>query len=199
MVELNERIRTLFARDIEAKIALVDVITPTIVKAGQHLVDCLLNDGKIFICGHEGTTVNSLHFSAAMLHGFEVERPSLPVINLSGEASLLSALAHNDNADQVFARQIRALGQEKDVLIVLTATGQSKHLLQLITAAHDKHIDIIALTGHDGGLVATQLNSNDIEIRIPSQQFAHIQEMHLFILHCFCDLIDRSLFGTHHH
>jgi D-sedoheptulose 7-phosphate isomerase len=195
MLNLNERVRTLFAHDIEGKIALVDVLSNSIAQAAQRLVDCLLSDGKIFIGGHGGSAANCLHFSTAMLHCFEVERPSLPVINLAGNGVVATAMTENGQSDQVFAQQVQALGQANDVVIILTTAGRSKAMINVVSAAHDKQMRVIALTGRDGGGLRNQLNANDIELRIPGDSSARIRETHLFILHCFCDVIDRSLFG----
>lgn len=195
MLDLNERVRTLFTHVIENKISLVDVLSDHIARAGQHLVDCLLADRKIFICGHGGSAANCLHFSTAMLHCFEVERPGLPVVNLAGNGAIAATLPEQGQNDRLFAQQIQALGQAGDLVIVLTTAGRSKALNQVITAAHDKQMRVIALTGRDGGGLANFLISQDIELRVPGESAARIREMHLFILHCFCDVIDRSLFG----
>lgn len=195
MLDLNERVRTLFTHVIENKISLVDVLSDHIARAGQHLVDCLLADRKIFICGHGGSAANCLHFSTAMLHCFEVERPGLPVVNLAGNGAIAATLSEQGQNDRLFAQQIQALGQAGDLVIVLTTAGRSKALNQVITAAHDKQMRVIALTGRDGGGLANFLISQDIELRVPGESAARIREMHLFILHCFCDVIDRSLFG----
>lgn len=196
MIADSERIRTLFSRDIEANIALVDVMSDPIAKAGLRLVNCLLSDGTIFICGAGGSVANCLHFSSAMLNCFEAERPSLPVINLTADVSALTAAAQEGKFEQIFARQMQALGQSNDVLIVLSTTGHANALIHVVEAAHDKGIDTIALTGRDGGALVNYLNGNDIELRIPGESSARIRETHLFILHCFCDVIDRALFGN---
>lgn len=195
MTQMDERVRHLFTVNIEAKIALVDVVSTIIAKAGLRLVNCLLNNGKIFLCGNGGSAANCLHFSAAMLNRFEVERPPLPVITLTTDMSVLTSVANDSHYEQIFARQIQALGQENDVLIVLTTTGNSNSVLQAVNAANDRGMDTIALNGRDGGLLANHLGPEDIELRVPGDTAAHIREMHLFILHCFCDLIDQSLFG----
>ena len=195
MTNLDERVRYLFGLDIESNIALVDVVSSIIARAGQRLVDCLLNDGKIFICGNGGSAANCLHFSAAMLNHFDVERPPLPVITLTTDLSALTAVANDGHFDQFFARQIQALGQQNDILVALSTTGNSNSVLHAVHAAHDHGMDTIALSGLDGGVLANHLGPEDIEIRIPGEHAARIRETHLFILHCFCDLIDRSLFG----
>lgn len=194
--QLDERVRHLFGVDIESKIALVDVLSITIAKASQRLVQCLLNDGKIFIAGNGGSAGNCMHFTAAMLNHFGVERPPLPVISLTTDTSLMTAVANEGHFDQIFSRQIQALGQSQDVLIVLSTNGHSSSILHAVSAAKDREMDTIALNGSDGGVLVNHLGPDDIELRIPGDQAARIREIHLFILHCFCDLIDRSLFGA---
>jgi D-sedoheptulose 7-phosphate isomerase len=191
MIQMEERVRHLFGINIETKIALADTLSDSIAKAGQRLVNCLLNDGKILLCGHGGSSANCMHFASAMLNHFEAERPPLPVFNLSS----ISSFANEHHYSQVFSRQIQALGQERDVLLLLTTTGNSDSMLHALQAANERGIDTIALSGGDGGVLATHLGPEDIELRIVSDNSARVREMHLFILHCFSDLIDQSLFG----
>lgn len=195
MIQMEERVRHLFGVNIETKIAVADSLSDSIAKAGQRIVNCLLNDGKILICGNGGSAANCMHFASSMLHHFEVERPSLPVFNLSGDISCLSSFANENHYGQVFARQIQALGQEEDVLLLLTTSGNSDSMLSALNAADERGMDSIALSGGDGGVLATHLGPEDIELRVASDSAARIREVHLFILHCFCDLIDQSLFG----
>lgn len=195
MTQMEDRVRHLFGVSIEAKIAVADALSSEIAAAGLRLVNCLLNDGKLFLCGNGGSAANCLHFSMAMNNHFEVERPPLPVIALSNDISTLTAVANEGHYDQVFARQIQALGQEGDVLIALTTTGNSDSVLHAVNAANDRGMDTIALSGRDGGVLYNHLGPEDIELRVLGDTAARIREMHLFILHCFCDLIDQSLFG----
>ncbi len=195
MVQLEERVRHLFGVSIETKMAFADILSGQIAKAGQRLVNCLLNDGKIFICGNGGSSANCMHFTSSMLNHFEVERPSLPVFNLCSDITSLSSFANENHYSQVFARQIQALGHEQDVLLLLTTTGNSASMLQALHAAAERGMDTIALSGRDGGVLANHLGPEDIELRVTSDNTARICELHLFILHCFCDLIDQSLFG----
>ncbi|MDP3267819.1 MAG: SIS domain-containing protein [Legionella sp.] len=195
MVQMEERVRHLFGANIETKIAVADALSDTIAKAGQRLVNCLLSDGKILICGNGGSSANCMHFASSMLNHFEVERPPLPVINLCADATSLSSFANENHYGQVFARQIQALGQEQDVLLLLTTSGNSDSVLHALHAANERGMDTIALSGRDGGVLANHLGPEDIELRVISDSAARIRELHLFILHCFCDLIDQSLFG----
>ncbi len=192
---MEERIRHLFGVGIEAKIAAADALTPIIASAGLRLVNCLLNDGKILLCGNGGSAANCMHFSAAMINHFEVDRPPLPVMVLSSDVSVLTAVTNEGHYDQVFARQIQALGKEGDLLLALSTSGNSGNLLQAVNAANDRGMDTIVLGGRDGGLLANHLGPEDIEIRVMGDTAAQIRETHLFILHCFCDVIEQSLFG----
>ncbi len=195
MILLDDRVRHLFGLNIEAKIAMADSMSAAIAHAANRLVTCLLSDNKILLCGNGGSAANCLHFSAAMLNHFDVERPPLPVISLTNDMSALTAIANEGHYDQVFARQIQALGHENDVLLALSTSGNSNSILAAVHAANEKGIDTIALSGRDGGVLANHLGPEDIELRAPGDTAARIRETHLFILHCFCDLIDQSLFG----
>ena len=192
---MEDRIRHLFGVGIEAKIAAADALTPIIASAGTRLVNCLLNDGRILLCGNGGSAANCMHFSAAMINHFEVERPPLPVMVLSTDVSVLTAVTNEGHYDQVFASQIQALGQEGDLLLALSTSGNSGNILQAVNAANDRGMDTIMLSGRDGGMLANHLGPEDIEIRVLGDTAAQIRETHLFILHCFCDLIEQSLFG----
>ena len=194
-MQMEERVRHLFGVGIEAKLAVADVLLPLIAIAGSRLVNCLLNDGKILLCGNGGSAANCLHFSAAMLNHYEVERPPLPIFALTTDLAALTSVANENHYDQVFARQIQALGQENDILIVLSTSGNSNSILHAVNAANDRGMDTIALSGRDGGVLANHLGPEDIELRVQIDHAARIRETHLFILHCFCDLIDQSLFG----
>ena len=192
---MKNRIKQLFEQSIEIKIAIADSMQGLLVKAAQRLVTCLLNDGKILICGNGGSAANALHFSVAMMNRFELERPSLPVIALTNDIATITAIGNENHYVEIFAKQIQAIGRDNDILLALSTSGNTDSILQAVNAANDHNIDTILLSGRDGGLLATRLGPEDIEIRIPSDNAGRIREMHLFILHCFCDLIENSLFG----
>lgn len=195
MEPLLEYIGQQIAVGLEVRMAVAELMPALIAQSAERLVQCLLQDGKLLIGGQGGSGANALHFSTAMLHRLEIERPSLPVLTLSTDPSLMSDIASQGNYDQLFARQIQALGIDKDILIILTTSGNSGVILEAVNSAHSKGMDVIALTGGDGGILANHLGPEDIELRVPSDCMSLIRENHLFILHCFCNLIEQSLFG----
>ena len=192
---LEDRIRQLFGSSIETKISAADQLSGVIAKGAQRLVNCLLADKKILLCGNGASAANCLHFSSALMNHFDVERPPLPVISLNTDNAIITAIADENAYADLFAKQIQAVGQEGDVLLVITTAGNTGSILRAVDSANDRGMDTVALNGRDGGVLANHLGPEDIEIRIPIDNDARIREMHLFVLHCFCDLIDQSLFG----
>lgn len=163
--------------------------------ASQKIVEALINDRKVLACGNGGSAGDAQHFSSEMLNRFERERPALPAIALTTDTSTITSIANDYSYDEVFAKQLRALGHPGDILLVYTSSGNSGNIVKAVKAAHDRDMTVIALSGKDGGALANVLNEVDIEIRVPSWSTARIQEVHLLISHCLCDLIDQQLFG----
>jgi len=192
---LQERITLHFSESINAKQNTLDNLGSTLESASQKIVETLVNDKKILTCGNGGSAGDAQHFSSEMLNRFERERPALPAIALTTDTSTITSIANDYHYNQVFAKQLSALGQNGDLLLVYTSSGNSENIIQAVTMAHEKQILVIALTGKDGGLLASSLNEFDIELRVASYSTARIQEVHLLITHCLCDLIDYQLFG----
>ena len=191
----QERIRDHFDQSIQTKREAMETLVETIDQVGQKLVNCLLNDKKILTCGNGGSAGDAQHFSSEMLNRFERDRPGLPAVALTTDSSTITSIANDYDFEDIFSKQVRALGQAGDILLAYTTSGNSGNLLKAATAAHDRSMIVVALTGKDGGTLATLLDNNDVEIRVPSDSTARIQEVHLLITHCLCDLIDRQLFG----
>lgn len=192
----QHRIRQLFTDSIETKTRAMDVLGPSIEQASQLMVNSLLSERKILACGNGGSAGDSQHFSSELLNRFERERPSLPAIALTTDSSTLTSIANDYSYQEVFSKQIRALGQPGDVLLAISTSGNSGNVMQAIQAAHDREMLVVALTGRDGGSMASLLLPEDVEIRVPARSTARIQEVHLLVIHCLCDLIDRQLFGS---
>lgn len=165
-----------------------------IEKAAARMVDCLRGGGKILACGNGGSAGDAMHFSSEMVNRFERERRGLPVIALTADSLILTSVSNDYNYGEVFARQVRTLGQSQDILLAISTSGDSGNVLQAMHAAHEKDMSVIAMSGHSGGRMARTLEAGDVEIRVKSDSTARIQEVHLLIIHCLCDLIDHSLF-----
>lgn len=191
----TNRIRQMFVDSIEAKMASAEVLPELIEAAGQRMVEALLNGGKILTCGNGGSAGDAQHFSSELLNRFERERPALPAIALTTDSSTLTSIANDYNYNEIFSKQIRALGNPSDVLLAISTSGNSTNVMQAIQAAHDKGLVVIALTGRDGGKMAPLYTGADVELRVPSDSTARIQEVHLVIIHALCDYIDQQLFG----
>ncbi|WP_431521284.1 phosphoheptose isomerase [Alloalcanivorax xenomutans] len=191
-----DRIRQLFAESLETKAKAGEVLPEVIAMAGQVMVECLLNGGKILSCGNGGSAGDAQHFSSELLNRFEMERPALPAVALTTDSSTLTSIANDYSYNEIFSKQVRALGNGGDVLLAISTSGNSANVIQAIQAAHDREMTVVALTGRDGGGMASLLLPEDVEIRVPSKITARIQEVHLLVIHCLCDLIDSQLFGS---
>lgn len=194
-MDLIQRIKDNFQESIELKTQCVDSLAQPIADAAQLMTRCLLNEKKILSCGNGGSAGDAQHFSSEMLNRFEMERPGLPAIALTTDSSTITSIANDYQYADIFSKQIRALGQADDVLLAISTSGESHNIIHAIDAAHDRNMQVVALTGRDGGQMADLMNDDDIEIRIPSWSTARIQEVHLMAIHSICDLIDRQLLG----
>ncbi|MCK9606860.1 MAG: phosphoheptose isomerase [Methylomonas sp.] len=194
-MSLQDRIINHFSDSIQTKQDAMASLCELIEFASQKIVEALVNDKKVLTCGNGGSAGDAQHFSSEMLNRFERERPALPAIALSTDTSTITSIANDYHFDEIFAKQLRALGQAGDILLVYTTSGNSANILKAVKVAHDREMTVIALSGKDGGALAGALNEADIEIRVPSGSTARIQEVHLLISHCLCDLIDHQLFG----
>ena len=194
-MDIELRIRNHFLDSIETKRnALEELIIP-IKHAANCISDSLLNEGKILSCGNGGSAGDAQHFSAELLNRFEIERPGLPAVALTTDSSTLTAIANDYEYDQIFSKQILALGTNRDVLLAISTSGNSSNIIKAVQAAHERKMQVLSLTGNKGGKLAKLLKGDDIEIRVPSDRTARIQEIHLLVIHCLCDIIDAILFG----
>jgi phosphoheptose isomerase len=195
MNNILDRIKHNFHESIQTKINAADTITAAIQTASERVIQCLLDGHKILSCGNGGSACDAMHFSGEMLNRFKHERPSLPAIALTADISTITSIANDYSYHDIFAKQIRALGQPGDLLLAISTSGNSPNVLNAIKAAHDRQVNVIALTGNDGGKIPEFLREDDIEVRVPAHETARIQETHLLIIHCICDIVDFQLFG----
>lgn len=189
---MDKRVRQHFEDSIAAKQAAIG-LAPAIAAAAATMTRSLLEDGKILSCGNGGSAADAQHFSSELLNRFELERPGLPAVALTTDASTLTSIANDYAFVEIFAKQVRALGQPTDVLLAISTSGNSENVVRAIRAAHERGVRVVALTGRDGGAIAGVLADGDIEIRVPAERTCRVQEVHLLIIHCLCDLIDAEL------
>ena len=190
------RVRDHFAESIAAKQAAEEILVDSIVAAGQVMSDALLDDGKILSCGNGGSAADAQHFSSELLNRFERERPGLPAMALTTDSSTVTSISNDYAYEEIFSKQVRALGRSQDILLGISTSGNSENVIRAISAAHERDMKVVALTGRDGGRMAEVFEDGDVEIRVPASRTARIQEVHLVIIHCLCDLIDTALLGT---
>ncbi|HEX5047921.1 MAG TPA: phosphoheptose isomerase [Gammaproteobacteria bacterium] len=189
---MEERVRRHFQDSIATKQGAIE-LAPTIAAAAALMTRCLLEDGKILSCGNGGSAADAQHFSSELLNRFELERPGLPAVALTTDSSTLTSIANDYAYNEIFSKQVRALGQPLDVLLAISTSGNSENVLRAIGAAHERGLKVVALTGRDGGAIAGALGDDDIEIRVPAERTCRIQEVHLLVIHALCDLIDAEL------
>ena len=160
------------------------------------MVRSLLGNGKILACGNGGSAADSQHFAAELLNRFERERPGLAALALTTDSSTLTSIANDYDYNQVFSKQVLALGQSQDCLLAISTSGNSANVVAAVRAAHERGMKVVALTGRRGGALGSALDAADVHICVPHQSTARIQEVHLLVLHCLCDGIDCLLLGT---
>ena len=193
---LVSRIKRQFEDSAQAKLKSSDALATPIARSIEIMVQCLLANGKILACGNGGSAADAQHFSGELLNRFERERPPLAAIALTTDSSTLTAIANDYEYEQVFSKQVIALGLPGDVLFAISTSGNSRNVLRAIEAAHEREMRVVALTGHGGGQMAKALAAEDVHICVPHSQTPRIQEVHLLTLHCLCDGIDYQLLGA---
>ena len=195
MIDHVERIRGHFIDSATLAQEAAQTMATPLARAGTVLTDCLFADGKILACGNGGSAADAQHFAAELVGRFERERPELPAIALTTDTSLLTAIANDYSFEQVFAKQVRALGAKGDVLLAISTSGNSPNVISAVVAAHEREMRVIALTGKGGGRVGELLVPEDVHLCVPHTRTARIQEVHLLTIHCLCDVVDVTLLG----
>ena len=192
---LIRRVQGNIEQHLDTVQANLETLSPVIAGGATRIIEALLSDRKILACGNGGSAADSQHFSSELLNRFEQERPGLPAIALTTDSSTLTSIANDYHYDDIFAKQVRALGQPGDVLLAISTSGNSRNVVRAIEAAKEREMVVVALNGRDGGAMANAMTENDVNICVDGPSTARIQEMHIIIIHCLCDLIDHQLLG----
>ena len=190
---LATRIAAHFSESASLKLEASKALAGPIARSVEMMTAALAAGGKILACGNGGSAADAQHFAAELVNRFEAERPPLAAVALTTDTSTLTSIANDYAFVEIFAKQVRALGQPADVLLAISTSGNSENVARAIHAAHERGLRVVALTGRDGGAIAGLLADGDIEIRVPADRTCRIQEVHLLVIHCLCDLIDAEL------
>ena len=194
--KLEQRIAAHFAESAKLKSEAATLLREPIARAGLLLAQSLKAGGKALACGNGGSAADAQHFAAELVNRFEAERPPLAAVALTTDSSNLTSIANDYAWEQVFSKQVRAIGRRGDVLLAISTSGNSANVIDAMRAAHEVGVRVIALTGRGGGKMAPLLAPGDVHICVPHEKTSRIQEVHLLVLHCLCDAIDFQLFGA---
>lgn len=194
-MSLADRIQQQFKDSAATKLEALAGMAAPIEAAVRLMVVSLKAGGKVMACGNGGSAADSQHFAAELLNRFEKERPPLAAIALTTDTSTLTSIANDYRYEDVFAKQVTALGRSGDVLLAISTSGNSPNVIEAIHAAHAQSVAVVALTGKKGGKIAALLAPDDIHLCVPAERTARIQEVHLLAIHCLCDGIDALILG----
>ena len=194
-MDLQQRVAQQFNHSIASKQSAAANLSPDIVRASETLTAALLQGKKILCCGVAASSALAQYFVSNLVNRYERERPGFPAISLNADNQLQSTLSNEYNAKQVFAKQVKVLGGEGDILVAMSSSGSARSITEAIHAAHDREMKVLALTGLEAEAIAEALEPTDLEICVPVGSEARTQEVHLLVLHSLCDLIDLQIFG----
>lgn len=192
---LEQRIEQHFIDSADLKYQAAQTLSKPIAAAIAAVLASVTSGGKVLACGNGGSAADAQHFAAEFVGRFERERPELGAIALTTDSSILTAIANDYDYQQIFAKQVRALGQPGDVLLAISTSGNSANVIAAIEAAHEREMTVVALTGRGGGKMNQLLRDTDVHVCVPHERTARIQEVHLLTIHCICDGVDTQLLG----
>ncbi len=192
---LEQRIQRHFFDCADLMNQSAEALVKPIADAVQAVLGCITAGGKVLACGNGGSAGDAAHFAAEFVGRFERERPGLAAIALNTDTSILTAIANDYSFEQVFAKQVQALGTPGDVLLVISTSGNSANVLAAVDVAHQKDMTVVALTGRGGGKLGARLSETDVHVCVPHERTARVQEVHILAIHCICDAVDAQLLG----
>jgi len=192
---LEAQVASHFADSANLKRDAAKLLSAPIARGAGLMAASLSAGGKILACGNGGSAADAQHFAAELVNRFERERAPLAGLALTTDTSALTSIANDYTYEQVFAKQLRALGRKGDVLLAISTSGNSASVVAAMRTARELGLRIVALTGNGGGRMAAELATEDVHVCVPHKRTMRIQEVHLLALHCLCDGIDSVLFG----
>jgi D-sedoheptulose 7-phosphate isomerase len=194
-MDLAAKLTAHFEDNMAATQRSMQVLSTPLLRAIDLCFGCVTNNAKMLACGNGGSAADAQHFIAELVGRFERDRLPLAGVALNTDTSILTAVGNDYGFDQIFARQVMALGQPGDVLVAISTSGNSANVQLAIEAAHAREMKVIALTGKGGGTIGDLLLPSDIHLCVPHERTMRIQEVHILLLHLLCDGIDTLLLG----
>lgn len=191
MQHIISQIKEQFAESAKLKKEFVKKYAKDIFEISQKLIACLKNGGKILVCGNGGSAADSQHFAGEMICRLCRDRAPIPAIALSTDTSVITAIGNDYSMDDIFSRQVDALGRENDILMAISTSGNSQNVIKAVQSAQKLGIPSIALLGKDGGKLLNMVNS---ALVVPSESSQRIQEIHITIIHTLCQLVENNLY-----
>ncbi|MBX9598952.1 MAG: phosphoheptose isomerase [Burkholderiales bacterium] len=183
-----------FTQSIETKQNAQAALAEPITRAIELIVEAFSSGHKMLICGNGGSAADAQHFAAEFTGRYEMERTPLPAVALTTDTSALTAIGNDYGFDVVFSKQVEALGQAGDILYAISTSGNSLNVLKAMEVAKARGMNIIIMVGRDGGKMAKLLSDSDVNLCVPAERTARIQEVHLLTLHTICDGVDTVMF-----
>lgn len=192
---MKESVTEALQAGIELRQSCIGAIEEPLLAAAALMVDCLEGGGKILVCGNGGSAADAQHFAGELVNRFEMNRPGLAAIAMTHDASVITSIANDFSFDDIFSRQVEALGRKGDLLLAISTSGNSANVVAAVDAAAALGMATIALTGHDGGSLGRH-GGVAVQLNIDHPSTPRVQEMHITCLHILCTLIDRTMFGS---
>ena len=190
---IEKRILSILAESLAVKDRSVKENLDKLETGAHCLAECLASDRKVLIFGNGGSAADAQHIAAEFVNRFGIERPPLAAIALTTDTSILTSIGNDYHFEDIFSKQIHALGKKGDVAWAISTSGNSANVLKGIEAAGEKKMATVAMTGRGGRLAAMA----DLSLTVSSDSTARIQETHLIMAHILCDLVERILFPKH--
>ncbi len=191
---MKDKIIKIFKESISVKEKFINENLDTVVEVSKLIANSFNKGGKIILFGNGGSATDASHIAAEFINRFKKERPALPAIALSTDMAVMTSIANDHDFSEVFARQLKALAQERDVVIAISTSGNSSNVIRAVETAKRKKLKVVAFTGARGDKLASK---SDYVLAVPSNKAPRIQETHITLGHVLCQMVDEILFDAH--
>lgn len=190
---MEERIQKALEESVKAKQGFVSESAGALIQVAERISQAFTDDGKLLLCGNGGSAADAQHLAAEFVNRFVLERPPLPAVALTTDSSILTSIGNDYSFDEIFSKQVKAIGKEGDILLGISTSGNSSNIIEAVRVGREMGLYTVAMTGGDGG---TLRRIADLSLVVKNKVTARIQETHIFAGHIICQLVDEILFMT---